>query len=676
MRITLVATVLCLASIYFRDHLYFYVWVLGVDEVSAYLVPSIISIGDASPIPSPHIYPPLHQSFDSLRILRLLPGTRGLSCRTETTTFREQPRYRALSYEWGSADRTLPIVINDVETRVGRNLWVALYYLRDSREDQVLWVDAICINQHDLAEKAIVVPRMNLIYRRASGVIVWLGPHQVPGAVNLNKMSSWAFAPPNIDKTYHGEWWHEAVPWLFGLMHANYWKRTWIIQEVGEAVRLSVHFGKQSLSWEAFVVAVATYRNCFPRAAWPNGVSALEDLRKSRREGEIYAFTDLISIFRDSFCNVRHDKLYAFLGMAADDSASFIPAAYNKSLAEVYLDVMRFLSGSTIDRAVKEVELVHMSALVRRLLTRETRTTVAINEMPMSVLRQAERYTYYENSSPDAEGRTHLMAKTAYHKQWHEWEYSQYKQKTISWRPTAPEHLDLWTNLGPLPGKTDLLIAKGTILGEIDSFGPTIETFLTSIEESKAWKTMLIQKFAGKPDQKRMIALCERLHDIVSREAAAVSIDATTMFGSNIDSTSTHVADSARLFIGSTGFLGIASPGARIGDGIVQFWKSSASAIVRRGRDRSEPGNHSVVGRCSIVKEGYSHDWDVPQDKTNFLREDEASIKLHIYIDFLTALTLNSLDLETGTSGSSPLVHPHIASRPPATVPDVPMAKG
>jgi hypothetical protein len=653
------ATVLCFAGVYFREQLYFYVWVLGVDEAPAYIVPSIFSTADASPFPCPQIYSPLNQSVDSLRILRLLPGSSGLSCRTETTTFREQPRYRALSYEWGSSDRTMPIVINNIETRVGQNLWEALYHLRHSREEQVLWADAICINQHDLAEKARLVPQMNLIYRRAAEVIVWLGPHQAPKAVDLNKMASWAFAPPKIDKTYHKNWWHEAVPWLFDLMHANYWKRTWIIQEIGEAVRLSVHFGKQSLSWEAFNSAVATYRICFPRALWTDRISALEDLRKSRREGEIYALTDLISIFRDTFCKVSHDKIYAFLGMAADDSPNFIPAAYNKSRAEVYSDIMQFLSGSTIDIAVKEVELVHMSALVRRLLTREMGTTVDIDEKPRSVLRQAEPYTYYERGEPDKDGKTELVAKTAYHKVWHEWQHSRHQQKTTYWLPTGPERLDLWTDFDPLPWQSAALKAKGIVLGKIESFGPTIEMFLTSNRVSKAWKKMIIQSFPEKPIQKKMIALYERLLDVVGREAAARSIDSITAFRSNNESTTTRATDSARLFIGSNGFLGIASPGVHIGDHVVHFWKSSASAIVRREGDSSEHGEYSVVGRCSIVKEGYSHDWDTPQDKPNFLSGDESSVYLHMDINTLTALTLNSLDLrnETPEARRRPRVH-------------------
>ncbi|MCJ1388124.1 hypothetical protein MMC18_000969 [Xylographa bjoerkii] len=549
----------------------------------------------------------------------------------------------------------MPIVINNIETRIGQNLWEALYHLRHSRDEQALWADAICINQHDLVEKARVVPQMSLIYRRAAEVIIWLGPHQAPKEVDLKKMARWAFAAPNIDRTYHEDWWHEAVPWLFDLMHANYWKRTWVIQEIGEAVRLSVHFGKQSLSWDAFSSVVLNYRKCFPRALWTDRISEFEDLRKSRREGEIYALTDLISTFRDTFCKVSHDKIYAFLGMAADDSPNFIPAGYNKSLAEVYSDVMQFLSGSTIDVAVKEVELVHMSALARRLLARETGTTVDIDEKPRSVLRHAEPYTYYVKNHDSTE----LEAKTAYHKVWHEWEYKRHQQKTTYWLPTGTEHLDLWTNFDPAPWQSATLKAKGIILGQIESFGPTVEMFLTSNRVSKAWKTTIIQGFPEKPVQKNMIALYERLLDIVGQEAAAKSIDSTTAFRSKSGSNTTQAADSARLFIGSNGFLGIASPGVHVGDHVVHFWKSSASAVVRKDGDSSKHGEYSVVGRCSIVKEGYSHDWDTPQDKTKFLSGDESSIYSHMDINTLTFLTLNSLDLKSETPEATriPRVH-------------------
>ena len=165
---------------------------------------------------------------------------------------------------------------------------------------------------------------------------------------------------------------------------------------------------------------------------------------------------------------------------------------------------------------------------------------------------------------------------------------------------------------------------------------------------------MIIQKFADSPIQKQMVALCERLHDILSQEAATGCINSIAASRSDCRSNNTQHTDSARLFIGTNGFLGIASPGVRSGDSVVQFWKSATSAIVRRRDSRtSEHGEYSVVGRSSIVKEGYSHDWDIPQDKAGFLVKDNSLVKLHMDINTLTVLTLNSLSLEESGSGQT-----------------------
>ena len=42
---------------------------------------------------------------------------------------------------------------------------------------RVLWIDAICINQADIAERADQVQMMGEIYRRCESCLVWLGDH-------------------------------------------------------------------------------------------------------------------------------------------------------------------------------------------------------------------------------------------------------------------------------------------------------------------------------------------------------------------------------------------------------------------------------------------------------------------------------------------------------------------
>ena len=58
---------------------------------------------------------------------------------------------------------------------VRRNLYCAIKALRREHEPRAIWIDAICINQADIAERGFQVAQMSSIYAMAETVIVWLG---------------------------------------------------------------------------------------------------------------------------------------------------------------------------------------------------------------------------------------------------------------------------------------------------------------------------------------------------------------------------------------------------------------------------------------------------------------------------------------------------------------------
>jgi len=89
-----------------------------------------------------------------------------------TAAFADRPRYEALSYTRGRPDVLKGIELNGVRVDIRENLWDALVNLRDAREDRVLWIDAICINQADVEERNRQVELMAYIFGRAKKVIV------------------------------------------------------------------------------------------------------------------------------------------------------------------------------------------------------------------------------------------------------------------------------------------------------------------------------------------------------------------------------------------------------------------------------------------------------------------------------------------------------------------------
>jgi len=83
--------------------------------------------------------------------------------------------YEALLSTWRDTNLTRRILVDGQELRVTENLEIGLRHLR-AFVRITLWVDAICINQHDTDERAEQVPRMKSIYNQSTKVVVWLGP--------------------------------------------------------------------------------------------------------------------------------------------------------------------------------------------------------------------------------------------------------------------------------------------------------------------------------------------------------------------------------------------------------------------------------------------------------------------------------------------------------------------
>lgn len=84
--------------------------------------------------------------------------------------------YEAVSYTWGAPTFPKILICQDNSIlHITENLDAALRRFRLEDRNRYLWVDAVCINQNDLDERARQVSVMGDIYARASEVLVWLG---------------------------------------------------------------------------------------------------------------------------------------------------------------------------------------------------------------------------------------------------------------------------------------------------------------------------------------------------------------------------------------------------------------------------------------------------------------------------------------------------------------------
>ncbi|KAK1717418.1 heterokaryon incompatibility protein [Colletotrichum acutatum] len=114
-------------------------------------------------------------ALDEIRLIQLLPGEwlDGLECRLYLA--QQEHKYQALSYTWGSSKRSNQITVNGKIHRITFNLDRALRSVRGQTKAITLWVDSICIDQNDAAEKSHQVGLMHSIFRNATEVIAYLG---------------------------------------------------------------------------------------------------------------------------------------------------------------------------------------------------------------------------------------------------------------------------------------------------------------------------------------------------------------------------------------------------------------------------------------------------------------------------------------------------------------------
>ncbi|KAF2242196.1 hypothetical protein BU26DRAFT_524389 [Trematosphaeria pertusa] len=127
---------------------------------------------------SEFLYHPLDASKKEIRLLLLRTGRQyeePVHCTLRHTPLGEAGEYFALSYAWGDPTRTRPILLNGCSVEVTTNLEEFLRKMHATKQKLVLWVDALCINQKDMAERSSQVRIMKDIYSNAWMVFVWLG---------------------------------------------------------------------------------------------------------------------------------------------------------------------------------------------------------------------------------------------------------------------------------------------------------------------------------------------------------------------------------------------------------------------------------------------------------------------------------------------------------------------
>lgn len=253
--------------------------------------------------------------------------------------------FRAISYTWGQLDLVETIIINSKYTlTVRQNCAFALRQYRAHFADLPVWIDSICINQVDEAEKTKQIQLMGTIFSFAERVVACVGPH--------SDETEWMIGAVKCNQYYSGD--AEQMEKLgkvckdFG--SRQYWTRLWIVQELLLAQRGTVLCGLSMIGLEEFRLWLTRCPVDFQ--IWRENLPAYAILT-SQLPMSLY---DNVRAYKTLECTERFDRVFALLGISFSfpnhDPPSTVNLDYEGPVVRLLLDIIR-VSGPIQDSIVR-----------------------------------------------------------------------------------------------------------------------------------------------------------------------------------------------------------------------------------------------------------------------------------------------------------------------------------
>ncbi|KAK0701322.1 heterokaryon incompatibility protein-domain-containing protein, partial [Lasiosphaeris hirsuta] len=245
------------------------------------------------------------------------------------------PEYEATSYTWageeGDGSLCWPIYVGpywDILLQT-RNCLDMLTFLRPQwGGDRLVWVDAVCINQADINERAAQVAKMGLIYRQCRRVVVFLGRDVVdpsPGQCyplrrGLEEFGTLATSPNSPSQLFNDD----GKLNLRFLLKRRFFSRMWIIQELLLARQLAILVGD-------FEVLVDSYTSQALLQRQDNGGHGWEDTEtpwlQYAAQGRFFDLNvlQLLELTAGSKCSDPRDKVFGLLGLLQSGRGAPVP---------------------------------------------------------------------------------------------------------------------------------------------------------------------------------------------------------------------------------------------------------------------------------------------------------------------------------------------------------------
>jgi hypothetical protein len=280
--------------------------------------------------------------------------------------------------------------------QVTANLHDGLKMLSSGRLERPkhVWIDALCIDQENIAERNEQVKNMSNIYKAAQGAIIWLGEEDEFCEDAFAVIESIAEIPEEVWKTvsytgfYHPEDCYRKLGikplsfhnWLgfLGFISRSWFRRAWVVQELALARSATVVCGKRVVPWlkisktlnfikstrwyhhldtgkmryiRELIRDPGRYKDFLQRKASFDLTPVYLDRTRKAMQGKGSSLSTklrmLLETHRLSNATDPRDKIFAFLGVADKEQQPFtgahnyITPDYGNTVQKVFSDTSR-----------------------------------------------------------------------------------------------------------------------------------------------------------------------------------------------------------------------------------------------------------------------------------------------------------------------------------------------
>lgn len=262
-------------------------------------------------------------------------------------------QFEALSYTWVDPFDKTPIYI--VGNRavavlmVPRNCFDALKALRLRMGTRLLWIDAICINQNDLAERSSQVRMMARIFASASSTLIYVGKHTPSSLIVFRELSEAAYgciercSYCNRFEPVRGRPSNVVIQGLEELIHRPWFRRVWVLQEsFVSRERHIIMCGEDVVSWDMLNALFFGYQHS---RMTPSPLPFAWEPRNALFKAEGSAWYNLwlcLHAARGSLASDSRDKVFslkALIGKEQDRLDQLID--YTKTAEEIFTALAR-----------------------------------------------------------------------------------------------------------------------------------------------------------------------------------------------------------------------------------------------------------------------------------------------------------------------------------------------